>query len=60
MRKPMKFEDAMKFLRSGYRIYRISNPEDYLEGTEEKPFGSFYLTLFDVLADDWHAILIDD
>jgi hypothetical protein len=56
----MKFEDAMNYLRLGYRIYRTSDPEKgSLCGTAEKPMGSFYLTLWDVLADDWDFVARD-
>jgi len=52
----MKFEDAMYYLRLGKRIYRESDPDKgSLCGTPEKVFGSFYLTLFDVLAEDWEV-----
>jgi len=50
----MKFEQAMNFLRTGRRIYRTSIPEKgSLCGNPEKPLGSFYLTLWDILAEDW-------
>ena len=50
----MKLEDAMPHLRQGKRIFRLSDPEKgSLCGTPEKVLGSFYLTLFDVLAEDW-------
>jgi len=52
----MKFEDAMHYLRLGKRIYIKSDPDKgSLCGTPEKVFGSFYLTLFDVLAEDWEV-----
>ncbi len=50
----MKFEDAMEFLRGGFRVYRKSNPDKgSLCGTIENVYGSFYLTLYDILAEDW-------
>jgi len=51
----MKFEDAMVFLRNGDRIYRMEHPDKgSLCGTTEKVKGSFDLTIFDVLAEDWY------
>ncbi len=50
----MDLESAIYFLKRGHAIYRESCPErGYLCGTEDKPYGSFYLTLWDVLAEDW-------
>ncbi len=51
----MKLEEALAYLRDGKRIYRSSRPEKgSLCGTDEnKIYGSFYLTIFDVLAEDW-------
>lgn len=50
----MKFEDAIGHLREGKRIYRKSKPDKgSLCGTTEKVLGSFCMTLFDVLAEDW-------
>lgn len=57
----MKFEDAMHFLRSDDKIYRMSDPDkvclcgemDSL-GSAIKVIGNFYLTIYDVLADDWY------
>ena len=48
----MTLEEAISHLRKGKKIYRDLE-KGYLMGTAEKPFGSFYLTLWDVLADDW-------
>lgn len=57
----MLFEDAMHFLRHGDRIYRMSDPdkgslcaEMDLVGNVIKVFGSFHLSVYDVLADDWY------
>lgn len=56
----MKFEEAMQFLRDGFRIFRDSNRYNgSLCETEEKALGSFYLTIFDVLANDWMYCLPD-
>ena len=50
----MKFEEAIALLRQGKKIYRSSDREKgYLKGTINKPCGSFYLTLWDVVAEDW-------
>lgn len=57
----MKFEDAMHFLRNGDRIYRMSDPDkgslcgeiDML-GCVTKVMGSFHLSIYDVLAEDWY------
>jgi hypothetical protein len=50
----MRLEYAMDYLRDGKRIYRSTKPEEgSLCGTLEKVYGSFYLTLYDVLAEDW-------
>ncbi|PWU06758.1 MAG: hypothetical protein C5B43_01210 [Verrucomicrobia bacterium] len=56
----MKFEEAIEFLRDGKRIYRLSDPDKgSLAGTTNKVFGSFYLTIYDILADDWAYCGID-
>ncbi len=49
----MKLEEAIIYLKAGNKIYRESKPDDYLEGTIEEPLGSFYLSLWDILAEDW-------
>jgi len=56
----MKLEYAMECLRNGQAIWRRTEPQKgYLlgftdhEGTITKVFGSFYLTIYDVLAEDW-------
>jgi len=50
----MYFDIVLKELRLGRRIYRRSCPEKgSLCGTAEKVMGSFYLTIYDVLAEDW-------
>ena len=49
----MKFEVAIEHLKEGKRIYREKTPEDFLEGTKERVRGSYNLTIFDVLANDW-------
>ena len=48
----MKIESAMKYLREGKKIFRESKPEFCLR---KKEFGlySFYVTIFDLLAEDW-------
>lgn len=52
----MKLEEALPYLRKGKKIYRPDDPKERcLEGTLEKPLRSFYLTLFDVLEDDWQV-----
>lgn len=57
----MKLEDAMQFLREGYRIYRTSFPDKgSLCGTKDKVYGSFYLTLYDVLAEDWDYCCVNE
>jgi hypothetical protein len=48
----MTLEEAIPLLRSGKKIYR-NLEQGYLKGDEHRPMGSFYLTLWDVLADDW-------
>lgn len=54
----MKLEEAIPYLRKGYRIFRKDNlhSKGYLQGSMEKPFGSFYLTLWDVLSEDWEVL----
>lgn len=53
----MNLEEAIPYLRQGYAIQRNSSKNDeYLQGTPEKPIGSYYLTLWDVLADDWEIV----
>lgn len=52
----MKLEEAIPYLRDGKRIYRKDRPErgslcGEIEGN--KIYGSFYLTIWDVLSDDW-------
>lgn len=50
----MQFEEAMQYLRMGRRIFRKSEPnKGSLCGTPEKVKGSFYLTIYDVMALDW-------
>lgn len=50
----MRLEEAIAHLREGKEIYRISRQEDgSLKGSPELPLCSFYLTLWDVLAEDW-------
>lgn len=52
----MKLEEAIIHLREGKRIFRASCPDKgSLQGTIEKCGGSFYLTLWDVLAEDWEC-----
>lgn len=52
----MKFEQAIPHLRVGKKIFRLSMPDKgYLCGTTDKVKGSFYLTIYDVLADDWEV-----
>ena len=57
----MQFESAMEYLREGKRIYRKSIPDrGSLCGTIEQVYGSFYLTIYDVLADDWKQCKVDE
>jgi len=50
----MILEEAMTYLREGKRIYRKSRPESgSLCGDKDHVYGSFYLTIYDVLANDW-------
>ena len=56
----LTFEQAMFFLREGCRITRASFDGDEMKtlcGTlPDKIYGSFYMTIFDVLADDWMVV----
>ena len=60
----MKFEEAMVHLRAGKRISRdASHPEDMepLQAVIENGYvkwvgGSYMMTVFDVLADDWEIV----
>ena len=53
----MKFENAIIHLRNGKRIYRETQPgKGSLCGTTDKVRASFYLTIYDVLADDWQPM----
>ena len=57
----MKFEVAISHLRDGHRIYRSTEPEKgSLCGTVEKVYGSFYLTIYDVLAEDWQICIQEE
>lgn len=50
----MNLEEAICYLRKGNKIYRSSSPEKgSLCGTLENVYNSFYLTIYDVLAEDW-------
>ena len=50
----MRLDDVMSDLREGKPIYRETRPEiGYLQGSLERVYGSFYLTIYDVLAKDW-------
>lgn len=49
----MKLEEAIPYLRKGFAICRKDRPDCFLEGTLDEPMGSFYLTLWDVLEEDW-------
>jgi hypothetical protein len=56
----MKFEYAMECLRQGQAIWRQLDPEKgYLKGNVDQEgnigpiYGSFYMTIYDVLANDW-------
>ncbi len=56
----MKLEEAILFLRDGLRIYRESDPDKgSLCGDTKKVLGSFYLTIYDILAEDWHFCFAD-
>ena len=50
----MKIEDAMKSLREGSTIYRKSKP-DFKLRREENGLCSFYLTIYDLLENDWEV-----
>lgn len=56
----MKFEIAIEYLRDGHRIYREKNPDEYLEGNLNQVFGSYYLTIYDVLAEDWQVVRFEN
>lgn len=50
----MKFEQALEKLRAGKRIWRSMDAQKgSLAGSTNKVLGSFYLTIYDVLAEDW-------
>jgi len=50
----MRFEEAMLFLRDGFRIYRDGHKDKgSLCGDIDNVYGSFYLTIYDVLGEDW-------
>jgi len=56
----MKIEYAMECLRQGQAIWRQLRPEKgYLKGKVDQEgnigpvYGSFYMTIYDVLAEDW-------
>ena len=52
----MKIEQAMLYLREGHTIYRESKPEFKLR-REENGLQSFYVSIYDILAEDWVAQL---
>jgi adenine deaminase len=64
MKEFMKFEEAMSHLRAGKRIARESSrPEDMetlqariKNGIVKFVGGSYYMTVFDILADDWEVV----
>jgi hypothetical protein len=63
----MRLEEAMKYLRKGKRIYRDSDIDgsslccginkfpdsDHTECDIGTIYGSFTMTIFDILAEDW-------
>lgn len=49
----MKFEEAMVFLRNGKQIHRSSCEEKGSLFSCNGVDCSFYMTLWDVLAEDW-------
>lgn len=58
----LTFEQAMSFLRDGCRITRACfDPLDRksLAGNIDAVYGSFYMTIFDVLAEDWMVVDFD-
>ena len=57
----MKFEDALRNLRNGAGIYRTLDPEKgYLCGSLKQVTGSFYMTLYDILAEDWEIMGLNE
>lgn len=55
----MKFERALEHLREGKRIYRHPRSDNYLQAELDEfdkilhVYGSYYMTIYDVLAEDW-------
>jgi hypothetical protein len=52
----MKLEEALTHLRLGSKIFLESSPDrGHLRWSPEHdmPLGSFYITVFDVLSEDW-------
>lgn len=61
----MKFEYAIEYLRNGDKIYRILAPDKgYLQagpsGSTDFIRGSFYMTIYDILADDWSTLILKE
>lgn len=58
--KNLTFEQAMYFLRQGCSITRSSFEDAWckiLSGTNtDEVYESFYMTIFDVLAEDWMVV----
>lgn len=48
----MRIEEVMPYLRKGSLVYRQSKP-DWCLRREENGLRSFYVTIYDLLADDW-------
>lgn len=56
----MQLEKSIKYLREGKRIYRLHKPDKGSlcatfdeSGMIKDVLGSFYMTIYDVLSDDW-------
>ena len=63
----MKFEEAMSFLRQGKGIIREERGDGgHLKctidemGEIEFVMGSYYMTIYDVMAHDWYVDEIDE
>jgi hypothetical protein len=52
----MNLEEAIPYLRKGCLIYREGNKyNDCLQGDDKHVYASYYMTIYDILADDWEV-----